>query len=847
MTNHKQIANSSQIDFRITVIRITNLLVVWCLSLGVALERASAADYEESIRPLLAKYCMRCHGADEQNARIRYDRISGYENSDQHLWTMVHEAIVKGEMPPKDEPQPSNAEKRRILNWIIDQATTRRAATVAAQRRFNRREFSAALQDLTGLPIEFGAGLPADGKIDGFDTGALALQDAADSVAQLLEVSRRAVESIRILEPDRNRKIRIDFREHQFTDFRKFVDEKWKDDGIFTRSNRLICKEGVGVYLPTQWTGDRGNSFLAVPAPTDKRTALKLTLRVAAKRPLPGLPIPMLWVKVGGKYIDYRPIGEEPQTLTYAVRMEDHLVEDNVIKVMLRTFVEVPYAVDGFENDDRSKPEDKIPGGIGVYRPKFDRKKLRTPDQQPVPAIVVESIEIDYDHRAAWPPASWKASVGKIEDNDESARRLLALWIDRAWRRPVSVGENTRFFALYQKFRDQGFSFDDALRSTFQSVLMGGPFRYLASPSDANSVVAQHAIASRLSFMLVGSPPDTELRSLAAAGQLRDPKVLDAQVDRLLADPRSDAFFRPFVTQWLNMDQPITLVMSHFKKQDFRFGRHLKASMKEETIQYIARLFTDNRPASELIYSDWTMMNDILAVHYGYANIEGGELRKVAIKLRTDDPRGGGILSHAGIQSMLCWMGDNWVIYRGAWMLNHILDDPPPTPPLEVPELNPFDKQNHGKSFRQLLAQHQEDQNCSVCHRKIDSLGFAFQNFDLSGRWRNVEHERYHRYELDGKIEWRGEGKARPIDAAGKLPRGEEFTSFGEYKDLLAKRYMDDIVRGMMKKLTLYGTGRKADVLDLSTIRSIMREQSSNDYRMNDMLKALVRSRVFLN
>ena len=805
-----------------------------------------AADFQKTVRPLLEKYCVDCHGADEQSARIRYDQISGYENTDQHLWTLVHEAIVDGEMPPTGESQPSPNEKQIILDWINEQALAHEAANSGSQRRLNRREFSAALQDLTGLPIDFASGLPADGKIDGFDTGAPALQDAADSVARLLEVSRRAVESIRFLEPDHDRRIRIDFREHEFTDFRKFVDQNWKDDGIFTKSKSLKCVKGVGVYLPTQWTGDRGSSFLAVPAPANKQAALKLVLRVKGQRPLSGLPVPTLWVKVGGKYIDYLPINEDPKELVYAVRMEDSLVEDGVIKVMLRTFVEVPYAVAGFENDDRSKPEDRIPGGIGVYRPKFDRKKLRTPDQQPVPSIIVESIDIDYHHQAAWPPAKWKVDVGQIGDDEDSAKRLLAVWMERAWRRPVSDSEQLRFIELYRTLRRQGFSFDDALRSTFQSVLMGGPFRYLASPSDDDPVAAQHAIASRLSFMLVGSPPDTELRELAAAGKLHNPEVLDAQVDRLLSDPRRDAFFRPFVTQWLNMDQPITLVMSHFKKQDFRFGRHLKASMKEETIQYIARLFTDNRPAAELVTSDWAMMNDILAVHYGYRSLEGGGLKKVRLKPRPDDPRGGGVLSHAGIQSMLCWMGDNWVIYRGSWTLNHILDDPPPTPPLEVPELNPSDKANQGKSFRELLVQHQADSRCSVCHRKMDPLGFAFQNFDLSGRWRNVEHDQYHRYELDGKIEWRGKGKTRPVDAAGSLPRGEKFGSFQECKELLAEHYIDDIVRGILKKLTLYGTGRKADVLDLRAIRSIMKEQSAHDYALRDVLKSLIRSRVFL-
>ncbi len=819
-------------------------VVVCCLMLAVA-PSAARADFDNEVRPLLAKYCVACHGADEQNAQVRVDRLTGFEVSNQHLWTLIHESLANGQMPPEDKPQPTAAEKRVISNWIIEQAK-KHAATNGTQRRLNRREFSAALRDLTGVPIDFAVGLPDDAKVDGFDTGATALQDAADSVAQLLEVTQRAVDSVRFSEPDNDRKIRVDFREHEFSDFNKFVEERWKAAGIFTKSKNLPCKKGIGLYLPTQWTGENGSSFLAFPAPSDKRAALKMTLRVSTRKPMPGLPTPILWVKIGGSYIDYRPIGEAPQTLTYAVRMEDCLIEGNALKIMLQSFVEVPYAVPGFENEDRTKPEDNLPGGIGVYRPAFDRKVLRTPDQQPVPSIIVESIEVDYDHRAAWPPEEWDAEKRGPMGTRSNEAQLISLWIERAWRRPVAQAEQAKFIALFERLRGDGYSFDDALRATFQSVLMGGPFRYLASPSDPNPVIAQHAIASRLSFMLLGTPPDAELRKLAAAGKLRDPQVLDAQVDRLLADPRRDAFFRPFVTQWLNLNQPVTLTMSSLKKQDFHFGRHLKDSMKDETIHYVTQLVLDNRPAKELISSNWTMMNDILAVHYGYPVLDGGELRKVTVRPRPEDPRGGGLLGHAGIQSMLCWMGDNWVIYRGSWTLDHILDDPPPPPPLEVPELLPFDKANQGKSFRELLVQHQADSKCSICHKKMDPLGFAFQNFDLSGRWRNVEHEKYHRAELDGKIEWRGEGKTRPVDASGTLPRGEKFTSFEECKELLATRYTDDIVRGLLKKLTLYGTGRPANVLDLVTIREIMSQQSDKKYAARDMLKALIRSRVFL-
>lgn len=821
-----------------------SIVQVFFVSFGFL--KAAAAEYQNDIRPLLEKYCSECHGDKTQKGQVRFDEFTGYRSSDVQLWTLVHEMLSDGEMPPEDKPQPSDVERQRLRQWIMDEAGNELAGDPGKQRRLNRREFSAALQDLTGLPIDFAAGLPGDSKIDGFDTGAIALQDGADSVAAALEVTRRAVESIRFIEPDRDRRIRIEFREHEFNDFRKWVEQNYESDGIFTRSKRLTCKKGIGLYLPTQWTGERGNSFLAVPAPRDKRAAMKITLRVSARRPLPGLPDPMLWVKIGGEYLDYRPVGETPLSLTYAVRMEDHLVEDNVIKVMLQSFVEIPYAVDGFENDDRSNPEDSIPGGIGVYRPRFDRKQLREPDEQPVPFIVVEAIEIDYDHVASWPPAAWNVDTGDIEDTDASAERLLGLWIDRAWRRPATDSERSKFFPLYRQLRDEKVSFDDALRSAFQSVLMGGPFRYLASPADDDPAIAQHAIASRLSFMLTGAPPDKTLRSLAAAGKLRNPSVLDSQVDRLLQGRRSDGFFRPFVTQWLNLNQPITLTMSHLEKQDFRFGRHLKASMEEETIQYIARLFRDNRPARELISSDWTMMNDVLAWHYGVDGIEGGTLRKVSLEAGTEDPRGGGILGHAGIQSMLCWMGDNWVIYRGAWALNHIFDDPPPAPPLDVPELNPSEGENRGKNFRELLAQHQADKRCSMCHEKIDPLGFAFQNFDISGRWRDREYRHYVRKELDGKIEWRGEGDARPVDAEGRLPGGETFSSFGEFKELVVQGYLEDLVRGIVKKLTLYGAGRKAHVVDLATIRRLMEEQAGEEYRLGDLTRALVRSEIFL-
>jgi len=167
-----------------------------------------------------------------------------------------------------------------------------------------------------------------------------------------------------------------------------------------------------------------------------------------------------------------------------------------------------------------------------------------------------------------------------------------------------------------------------------------------------------------------------------------------------------------------------------------------------------------------------------------------------------------------------------------------------PPPPLEVPELIPSD--HKGKTFKELLVQHQEDPNCAVCHKSIDPMGFAFQNFDLSGRWREVEYDHYHRYELDGKIEWRGKGDTRPVDTIGNLPRGEKFGGFDECKRLMVKNYQPDMVRGIIKNMMIYATGRQPDVDDMAEAKSIMGALAAKGYPLGDVLKAVIRSDAML-
>lgn len=821
-------------------ILLSALLCSLCHSLAaVADEHATDVQtFKRVVKPALQQLCVHCHGPDVQSARLRFDQIEGFRPADRHLWTMIYEQVSTAQMPPDGEEQPAAADRKKILNWIRKE---QRAFEAGSTRRLNRREFGAALRDVTGLTVDFAWTIPGDSKVNGFDTGAEALQDAADSVSQLMEVTRRAVEGIRFLEPAPVEVLKVDLVNAEKDPYRRF--DPWKEENIKLGKLPRIAMPGSGALIEPKWPKDRSSSLFSVAPPEDGQGLVRVKFRVASFAAFPEIPNPIVWVKIGGRVLDRREI-TGPVDLEYQVQIEDSLMGKDGLSISLTPRVESPYRVEGFENEDKSKP-DRLPDGAGLFRPVWDKKKLRKPEEQPRPFLVLKHVELEREYVARWPPRHWNADLGELSDNTQSAEKLLSLWMDRAWRRPAMRNEKRPFLAFYQRLRGSGMTFDEALRATFQSVLMSSPFRYLDSTAHKDRAVADHAVASRLSFMLRGAPPDAELRALAANGKLRSPEVLQGQAERLLDGEFSyDAFVRPFVSQWLEMEQPLTLVDDRLGKSSYHFRRFLGDSMRDETWSYVARMLSDNRPARELVSSNWTMMNNAIARHYGYEGIEGGHFRKV--NLLTNDKRGGGIMSHAGIQSMLCWMGDNWVIYRGAWTARKILDDPPQLPPLEVPELDGSAGDLKRLTPRELMAFHREDKNCSVCHTRLDPIGFAFQNFDLSGRWRDVEHASYSVDELDGKVAWHGQGKTRPVDAAGELPGGEHFSTYDEFKKVLLSDYQEDMVRGLMKNFMLYATGRKPDIDDLAEIETIMKQYSGRKYPLRDMLLAVFQTEAFL-
>ncbi len=552
-------------------------------------------DFTAKVRPFLKQHCFTCHGEESQQSNLRYDRIKNFRREDQPLWTLIHEQVAAGKMPPAELPQPTEPERREFLSLV---ALQQREFKTSGTRRLNRRELSAALRDLTGLNIDYSQGLPGDGRVDGFDTGAEALQDAADSVAQIMQVTRRAAEVLRFLEPDNGPVYQADLVDAK--DARRAFDP-WKKDGLSVSTGDTASQQGTGLFLKPKWLGERGGLTFRIPPPDPRFGVLRLQCEISAKKFRDDLPDSKLWVKAGGRdlaYLDITNSTAQSRTLVFDIQLSDVAIGSKGLEITLSNRVEVPYEVKGFENEDKAKLGDSVPGGPGIFRPVYDKKGPI--EDQPVPYLVLHSVEIAPDFHAPWPPADWQADVGELRDNLASAQRLLELWMEHAWRRPVKDEEQQRFLKLYQDLREQQLSFDEALRAVFQSVLLSGSFRYLPSPGDVDDSLKQHAIASRLSFLLWGRPPDAELCQLAQAGKLTDPTVLDSQVDRLLADPRSEGFVRPFVTQWLEMDQPITVAMDSLQKQDFRF-RPKSESLDEGRDRRVCRSNPEGKPVGSRI------------------------------------------------------------------------------------------------------------------------------------------------------------------------------------------------------------------------------------------------------
>jgi hypothetical protein len=400
------------------------------------------------------------------------------------------------------------------------------------------------------------------------------------------------------------------------------------------------------------------------------------------------------------------------------------------------------------------------------------------------------------------------------------ASRIVSSLAARAFRRPVAPAEASRYTALFRAARQRGESFDEGITVALQALLVSPDFLFRLERDRTTPVyaVSQHELATRLAYFLWASMPDEALLRRADAGTLRRPDVLDAEVRRMLRDGRASALVREFGGQWLQFR-----ALEHVKPDVEKFpdfDAYLRMSMREETERFFDRIMREDRSILEFLDARYTFLNERLARHYGVEGVSGPRFRLVPIA----DPNRGGVMTHGSVLTVSSYSTRTSPVLRGKWVLDNLLDAPPPDPPPNVPII---DEAAIGDSAtqREQLEAHRADPTCASCHRRMDPLGFGLENFDAVGAWRT----------MDGKF---------PIDASGVLPGGHKFEGPDELRAIL-RGQPDAFSQALTSKLLTYALGRGLERYDTRVVKQIAARLPARNYRFSALVLEIVNSLPF--
>jgi mono/diheme cytochrome c family protein len=405
------------------------------------------------------------------------------------------------------------------------------------------------------------------------------------------------------------------------------------------------------------------------------------------------------------------------------------------------------------------------------------------------------------------------------------ARRILSSLSRRAYRRPVSETDVRDLLPFYERGRKEG-SFELGIQKALERLLVSAQFLFRIEREPSNVAtgaayrVSDLELASRLSFFIWSSIPDDQLLDMAAAGRLKDPKVLEQQVRRMLADSRSESLVTNFAAQWLYLrdiaaKQPDEILFADFDET-------LRTAMQRETELFIASVFRENRSVLDLLRANYTFLNERLARHYGVPNIKGSYFRRVTF------PEGnvrGGLLGQGSVLTITSYSTRTSPVLRGKWVLENLLSAAPPPPPADVPSLKTETAPGKPLTLREAMIQHRAAPTCAGCHARMDPIGFAMENFDAVGRWR----------ERDGD---------QPIDATGVFPEGTKFEGIPGLKQELL-RQPEQFVGTVAERLLMYAIGRNLQYYDAPTVRAVMRDAQPANQTLASLVLGIVRSRPF--
>jgi mono/diheme cytochrome c family protein len=805
-----------------------------------------AGKYKKLIQPFLTQHCVRCHGPQLQEGKLRLDTLPTNFTASESArhWIEIMDRINLGEMPPEKEPRPDPETIHATASWIA--AELRNAARLSLTsggrvllRRMNRTEYANTVRDLLGItflpgesPLDF---LPPDGVAEGFDKVGAALMLDPSLLDKYFEVAARVADQAIVTGPPefatykkryeledtaKNGAINYlcskpDFQcreqdavliDGSARSFGVFMYPKTKSmipvKGNYTVRLRAAAFQG-GRDTPVRIKIVRGDELLLetdVTAPPDKPEVFEVTLPLQSAG---GQELEVRMLNGTRLFLYNPPFGQMEKAIADAGAKGD-LAE--VLRLR-----------------GRMASEGLISGG----RPNPD-----TLDHEKLPKLYLDWIELEGPIYEQWPPKSHATLFFKGTDAKqdlEYAREIFTRFMPRAWRRPVEPAEVEPIVRLVKQELEHGIGYEDAIRAGLIAVLTSPKFLYLAEPAGEKSrPLTGYELASRLSYFVWSSMPDDELFLLARKGELTNPAVLQAQVDRMLADPKSQAFVNGFAAQWLRTGEYRNFVPDPriYSSYDAKLGQ----AMVQETLTFFEEILRRDLSVLNFIDSDWTMLNDRLAKFYGIDGVKGEQFRRVTLP---EGSHRGGLLGHAGVMLRGSDGTRTKPVRRGVYVREVLFNDPPDPPPPNVGEIEP-NIQGKNLTVRDRLLQHQQIASCASCHRTIDPYGLALENYDAIGAWRTQQ---------NGE-EFRG-SKVPRIDASGRLPNGTDFDGPEAFKKLLLEQ-KDRFAQGLTEKMMTYALGRPVEPSDRGTVDALAAQMAGSGYTLRSLIKSIVTSDAFL-
>lgn len=818
------------------------VVVAWLCTFDLAMAGQPTADektFTTVVRPLLQKHCVRCHGESKQEANLRVDRLGVdiFQEKSGAVWQEIADRVNLGEMPPKKEPALSRDELTGLSGWIAHEqvrsaALERRTGGRIVLRRLNRTEYRNTIRDLLGVNHDAALELPDDPAAHGFDNIGDALSVSPLHMEKYLRAARKAIDLAIVTgeQPPRER--------WRFQAERRNPEDRGYYYANDTPQGNQSNRSERGRYIA--WTLGGGTAehntvgFEHLAPVDDDEYRTQVLRAINFTYPTAGEYI--VQVRAFGHYPDdARPDSYHfgPPRLNVTSNGFPVLTCDVDATRDAPTIYEARFFTDAVTTTVFVRNRyDFSPNQINLELKQ--RLNFRDPNYQR-PYMAVDWYEIDGPIYDSWPPESHRRVLFPSEHrNDEEvyAREVLSRFVRRAYRRPVEKEEIDRFVAAFVAARPGKASFEEAIKVPLIAVLCSPDFLYLSEPRDQDTsrALTDHELAARMSYFLWSSMPDDELFRLAEAGRLRDDRVIDEQVARLLKDPKSRELVKNFTGQWLGLRQLGRVVPD--KKLFPLYDEHLQESLAGETESFFAELLDHDLSVLKLIDADFTMLNERLARFYDIPGIKGDHFRKVALQ---PEWQRGGVLTQASILTVTSNGTRTSPVKRGLWILDNLLADPPPPPPPDAGEIQPQVPGVGQATVRERLAIHRSVAACAACHAKIDPLGFALENYDASGRYRTQESSRS---QFDPHV------RDPKIDASGELPDGRTFQNVRELNQLLLQDE-DRFLNCLCEKLLVYALGRGLEYSDRETVDQLRQSIKRDDYRLSGLFANIIKTEAF--